>query len=393
MRRIQILRRRGRGGFPRRRLSSRSVSARAVAILAFAAGNLLVVPGAAGVLRDSTPPVVTPIIFGTLGANGWYTSNVTINWAIVDADSIILSTSGCDARTLTADTTGVTVACSATSAGGDTTVSKTIKLDQTPPSVSAVPARAPDANGWYNHPLAITFAGTDATSGIASCSSGSYAGPDNPSASVAGSCTDLAGNVGTASLSLKYDATPPAISQLRAKAGNHRIDLTWNASSDTQVVEVARSPGTKGATTTTLYQGHAASYRDGGLKVGARYQYTVTAFDQAGNTASEALGVTATGPLLNPVPGARVGSAPLLVWTAVKGARYYNLQLIRGHKILSIWPTSARFQLRRSWVFNGHRYRLRPGVYRWYVWPGFGPASADRYGRLLGRSSFVFSHT
>jgi hypothetical protein len=70
----------------------------------------------------------------------------------------------------------------------------------------------------------------------------------------------------------------------------------------------------------------------------------------------------------------------------------YNLQVMRGgRKILSVWVTRPRFQLRRTWVFNGRRYRLRPGVYRWYVWPGFGLFSAGRYGRLLGGSSFVYS--
>jgi hypothetical protein len=28
-------------------------------------------------------------------------------------------------------------------------------------------------------------------------------------------------------------------------------------------------------------------------------------------------------------------------------------------------------------------------VYRWYVWPGFGPRSANRYGKLLGTRTFV----
>jgi hypothetical protein len=59
--------------------------------------------------------------------------------------------------------------------------------------------------------------------------------------------------------------------------------------------------------------------------------------------------------------------------------------------VLSAWPVRASFQLPRSWVYNGRRYRLRPGVYRWYVWPGIGRISANRYGALLGSSSFVVS--
>ena len=38
---------------------------------------------------------------------------------------------------------------------------------------------------------------------------------------------------------------------------------------------------------------------------------------------------------------------------------------------------------------NGRRYGLRPGVYHWYVWPGYGRLAANRYGGRLGGSTFV----
>jgi hypothetical protein len=341
----------------------------------------LVVPGAA-----QADPQITVTVDGTLGSNAWYVSNVTVHWAVTGEEN----SSGCDTKTLTTDTAGIMFTCTATSDGGNTVVSKskTFKIDKTRPSVTAAASRGPDANGWYNHALNVTFSGTDAMSGIAACSSGSYGGPDNGNASVSGSCTDNAGNAATTSLSLAFDATPPTVSTLRWKAGNRRIDLVWTASADTQAVHVTRATGTQ---TATVYSGNAASFRDSRLKVGAKYQYTVTAFDQAGNSASKAIGVTATGALLSPVPAARVASPPILRWTPVKGARYYNVQLLRGRTVLSAWPTSARFKVPRSWVFKGHHYRLHRGVYRWYVWPGFGRFSASKYGRLLGGSSFVFS--
>ena len=84
-------------------------------------------------------------------------------------------------------------------------------------------------------------------------------------------------------------------------------------------------------------------------------------------------------------------SPPTLVWAPAKGATYYNVQLIRrGRRVLSEWPVRPTFQLRRTWLYKGRRYRLRPGVYRWYVWPGYGRISAARYAkRALGSSSFV----
>jgi hypothetical protein len=353
-------------------------------VLAAAVGTLFVVPGAAGKSADVD---ISLTIYGTVGANGWYVSSVTVNWIVTGATN----SSGCDAKTLTADTPGFTITCTASNADTAVTKSKTFKIDKTPPAVTATPSRGPDSNGWYNHALTVAFSGTDATAGMAGCSSGSYGGPDNASASVAGSCSDQAGNVGSASFPLKYDATPPVVRRVTAKAGNRRIDLHWFASADTKIVEVTRAPGARGASTSTVYRGPAVRYRDTGLRIGAAYRYTVKGFDEAGNSASKTLAVTATGALLSPVPGARVRSAPLLVWTRVKGARYYNLQLVRGRKIFSAWPTSPHFRLRRSWVFNGHRYHLHRGVYRWYVWPGFGTLSANKYGSQLGGSSFVFS--
>jgi hypothetical protein len=85
-----------------------------------------------------------------------------------------------------------------------------LKYDATPPSVTAAPSRAANANGWYNQPFSVNFSGTDATSGVASCSAAaSYSGPDTASSQLTGTCTDQAGNTGSASFPFHYDATPP----------------------------------------------------------------------------------------------------------------------------------------------------------------------------------------
>jgi hypothetical protein len=351
-----------------------------VAVLSALIGVLLIAPGAA-----ANPPEISVTIVGTLGANSWYRSNVTINWTVVGAQT----SSGCDARTLTVDTAGTKVTCTATSGGDETTKSVTIKLDKTAPSAAAVPARPPDANGWYNKALTVAFSGTDTTSGIASCSSSVYGGPDNATASVSGSCADNAGNAASATLAFKYDATAPSLFAVSARLGNRSAQVAWRKSTDTRVVEVLRAPGRKGEGETVVYRGSEAGFRDTGLIVGRKYEYRVTGVDEAANRAEHKVNLVATGPLLSPAPAERVTSPPRLVWTPVKRASYYNLQLFRGRKVLSAWPVRPGFQLRRTWVYNGRRYRLRPGVYRWYVWPGRGRISASKYGRLLGSSTFV----
>jgi hypothetical protein len=72
------------------------------------------------------------------------------------------------------------------------------------------PDRSPNANGWYRSPVTVTWNGSDATSGIASCpTSATYSGPDSGAAAPGATCTDQAGNSASASFALKYDSTPP----------------------------------------------------------------------------------------------------------------------------------------------------------------------------------------
>ena len=219
---------------------------RRAAVLFLFAGALLLTPGAPGgpdVPGDPTPPNVVPVITGTLGSNGWYTTNVGVSWSITDPESIILSTSGCDTASLPGDTTGITLVCSAESDGGVTTITKVFKIDKTAPVSSATAARSADSNGWYNHSLDVSFNGSDATSGLDSCSPpATYAGPDNGNASVSGTCKDKAGNIATPSLSLKYDSTKPQASpSARAtdKNGwyNHSVTVNYQGADATSGID------------------------------------------------------------------------------------------------------------------------------------------------------------
>jgi hypothetical protein len=358
----------------------RTASGRLLLLLLVVGG--LALPSSAG---SQTTVSIDPIIRGTLGANGWYVSTVNVSWRF---DPPPDQTQGCDVQNLPDD--GHThIVCTAWWGQVRVDYPLDIYIDKTAPAVHGAPSRPPDANGWYNKPVTIMFSGTDATSGLAGCSGLVYAGPDSGNASVAGTCTDNAGNVGRANFGFAYDSTPPTLGKVTTKHGNRSLLLTWTVSPDTQVTQITRSGG--GAPAKVVYRGTGQAFRDKGLRPGAKYLYTVTAFDQASNADAEALPVTGTNALINPVPGQRVTAPPRLAWLPVKGASYYNVQLIRGGRILSAWPTRANFKLPRSWIYRGHRYRLKPGVYRWYIWPGFGLLAQAHYGRLHGGSSFVYA--
>ena len=354
---------------------------------------ILIASPSATALSDPTPPVVTYAVEGQLGSNDWYVSNVVVKWFFSDPESGIKAFTGCAWVTLTADTPSAKQTCVVTNNANITTVvSLPIKLDQTPPQVTGVaPDRAADYGGWYNHPVAFAYQGADATSGLASCTSTSYAGPDSAAASVSGACRDQAGNSSApVGVQFKYDATAPSLGKALVEERDHGALLRWKASPDTVSVEVVRmvEPGGSAA---MVFKGRANTYRDTRLKNGHRYRYVLRGVDEAGNAATRT--VTAVpGVLVSPVEDAKVSSPPLLAWVPVRKATYYNVQLFRGkHKVLSAWPAKAHLSLRRSWVYEGRHYRLRRGVYRWAAWPGFGPRSARRYGRLLGTSAFVFA--
>ena len=63
------------------------------------------------------------------------------------------------------------------------------------------------------------------------------------------------------------------------------------------------------------------------------------------------------------------------------GASFYDVQIFRGSRLVrSAYPAGAGLRVAH----------LRPGRYRWYVWPGYGGSRADgHYGRLLGQSRFT----
>ncbi len=340
-----------------------------------------------------TPSCQSPPFTGLFDdCSGWHIADVRLTWDWEPKTETAFS--GCNTSTVTSDTQGAQRNCHVEWGGLQLDATVTIKVDKTAPTVvAATPERPPDHGGWYNRPVTFSFVGSDATSGLESCSPATYGGPDGAVALVTGECRDIAGNSGVGSFPLSYDATPPWLSDLAATPADASAKLSWRSSPDTVTNEVIRTPGDNGAPSMKVFGGTSATFTDLGLVNGVTYTYTVTAHDQAGNTASGAVKATpAATSLLQGTVNVRVKSAPLLRWKRVRRARYYNLQVLRGHrKVLSVWPKRTRYQMRESWTFRGRRYRLARGRYRWYVWPGYGSRAARRYGKLVGKGSFNYA--
>ena len=115
---------------------------------------------------DPTPPVLVPHVQGLLGDGGWYTGDVTVSWDVSDPQTTISTQSGCGTVTVTADTAGTTFTCVATSDGGTSTESVTVRRDATPPSLTCMPTPSElwPPNGKLI-PVSVTVDLTDKLSG------------------------------------------------------------------------------------------------------------------------------------------------------------------------------------------------------------------------------------
>jgi len=160
---------------------------------------------------DTTPPVVVPVVSGTLGNNGWYRSNINISWTITDPDSPIVGKTGCVNTSVTSDTVNSAHSCIAVSLGGTTSASVTVKRDATAPSAFIQRTPSANGNGWNNSDVTVSIAGFDTGSGIDACSPPIVVGEGTGQA-VSPTCTDKAGNVTAVTVSnINVDKTRPTI--------------------------------------------------------------------------------------------------------------------------------------------------------------------------------------
>jgi hypothetical protein len=347
---------------------------------------------------DATPPSVSVSLERGPDVGNWY--NHPVNFSASGSDNLS-GIASCTSGTIPG---GSSASCT-DNAGNTASAGVGVNYDGSGPSIDSITFdRPPDSNGWYNHPVQVVFHGSDGGSGIASCTATTYAGPDTTSTTVSGNCRDNAGNnTGGTSPAFKYDSTPPTLTNVGTDWDDGTATLSWTASSDTKEIDVDRAPGKDGAATTTVFKGLASSFEDTGLQNKVKYVYTITGLDEAGNKAVDTVSIIPGAKLYSPARGSSVTSPPLLAWRPFAGASYYNVQLyygvgnafrrvaslqVSGRKVLSAWPLQSHYRLKKTWKWNKKKRALARGHYRWYVYPGLGKRSANKYGPLIGSSDF-----
>jgi hypothetical protein len=230
---------------------------------------------------DLTGPVIVPTIDPSPNTAGWNNTTVTVTWTVTDPESGIASSSGAEPTTLTSETTyeGTTLTCTATNNAGLTnSVSVIIKIDKTPPVVTATADPPANSAGWNNTNVTVTFSATDALSGVVAVTPDVTVTTEGAGKVVTGSAIDLADNVGTASVTLNIDKTPPVITITTPADGaeyllNQVVPADWSAID--ALSGVTSSSG-------TVPSGSPIATSTVGTKT-----FTVTATDKAGNPATQ----------------------------------------------------------------------------------------------------------
>jgi hypothetical protein len=267
---------------------------------------------------DQTIPAIASAISPHPNTAGWNNSAVTVTWSVADPESGIQSSVGCDPVTISTDTGAGVLNCSSTNNAGLSSVATVaIKLDRTPPVVSAITTTP--AAVFALAPFTLTAAVADTLSGVASAQ------------------YSVDGGGFSAMVSAGSGGWSAAIASL--SAGDHNIcvvaaDVAANSSSPVcTVVTVSKLTATvtiNGASLSTVYDGTAkavlASTNPNGVAFVITYNgstapptgagsYTVIATVTDSNylgTASGTLVIAKATPTLNwPNPAAIVYGTPL----------------------------------------------------------------------------------
>ena len=238
---------------------------------------------------------VKAIVSPAANAAGWHRSDVSVTWQITD-DSGTPTTTGCTPTTLTTDTGGTTLTCTALSSTGALTesASVTIKIDKTPPAVTAVRAASSAANsfGWNNTSVVAMFAATDILSGLDGAASADYVvSAEGTNQSRTHTFTDRAGNSATGTVAgIHIDKTPPQtysteVTPEANASGWNNTDVTATFAATDALSGLRSAPEVRQVLTME----------------GANQSLTQTFTDLAGNTASETvsgISIDKTGPVV-----------------------------------------------------------------------------------------------
>lgn len=178
---------------------------------------------------SKTPPTIAAAVSPEPNAAGWHNTDATVTFTCTAG---VAPLGACPpSQVVSAEGAEQSVSGTVTDAAGiAVTATATVRLDRTPPAITAAVAPAPNEEGWNTGGVTVTFTCTDALSGVAECPAPVVVSAEGAGQVIAGTATDVAGNAASASVTIHLAKTPPAITAAVSPAPNaaewNRTDVT-----------------------------------------------------------------------------------------------------------------------------------------------------------------------
>jgi hypothetical protein len=226
---------------------------------------------------DNIAPMVTHTLDPTANADGWNKADVTVHFKASDDDG----GSGVDPDRTTPDvlvsdeTSGRTVDGEAYDlAGNRGTDSAVVKLDKTPPTISAAIVSGQRGDGgWYVGPVTVQFTCSDDLSKVSICPDDVTLTANGAAQSVSREAVDFAGNKAAAKVTgIDIDHEKPAIT------------LSGIANGATYTLGAVPAASCSAKDDVSGTDSCAVTVTGGTANGVGRFTYTATAKDKAGNT-------------------------------------------------------------------------------------------------------------
>jgi hypothetical protein len=165
---------------------------------------------------DTTAPTITAVPTPAANVNGWNNTSVTVAFTCTDAGSGVDAAQSALLNQFLTASGKVTGACT-DNAGNSATAPYTAQIDRVAPTITAMATPAANANGWNNTSVTVSFACTDAGSGVDAAHSSLANQVLAASGKATGSCVDDAGNSVSTSYTAQIDKVAPTVTY----AGNN----------------------------------------------------------------------------------------------------------------------------------------------------------------------------
>lgn len=236
---------------------------------------------------DNDPPVINAMATPAANAAGWNDTNVTVTFTCSDATSGVASCPQPQSIT-TQGANQVVSGTAVDNAGNTATASVTLNIDKTAPAIIASQSSPPNAAGWNNTDVTVSFQCSDSLSGVATCPTSQTVSGEGANQAISGTAIDLAGNSASATATINLDETPPVIS-ISSPANNSVSSI-----STLQITGTA-TDALSGVASTTC-NGSAAVFQAGSFTCSVNLgpgsnTITIVATDVAGNSSSQSLTV------------------------------------------------------------------------------------------------------